>query len=113
MIGLATKGEPLSVVGDGLQRWDFLCIDDLTQFIDLALRRSVSGVFNVSMGGASIMDLAEAVCQACGNTMELQSVGGSGECRSLDVSLARNLLGWEAPTTLDDGIATLVEDLAK
>lgn len=68
-IKLASRGEPLSIFGDGAQIRDYLYIDDLVEiFLRVALLRELKGqVYNAGRGeGVRFRDMAEAVIAAAG-----------------------------------------------
>jgi UDP-glucose 4-epimerase len=66
-------------------------------------------VFNVCTGRAtSVLDLANGIAKACGVTPVIEhGPPRAGDIRASlgDPSLARDVLGFEATTSLDEGLA--------
>lgn len=65
MIARALRGETLPLYGDGLQRRDWVHVDDFCDAITLSLEHAAAGeVFNVSAHNEqSNLDLLQAICQ--------------------------------------------------
>jgi UDP-glucose 4-epimerase len=101
----------VTVLGDGLQTRDFVYVGDVVRALLAAMDRDggVHPVFNVCTGRAtSVLDLAHGIAKACG----VEPVVEHGPARAGDIraslgdpSRARTVLGFEAITTLDDGLA--------
>jgi GDP-L-fucose synthase len=105
--------EEVEVWGDGTQEREFLYVGDAADGIIAAAINSSHDVLNVGAGIAySVGDIAETIGRAAGfkgkiayNTNRFVGV----KRRVLDVSKMRNELGWQAKTTLDDGISSTVK----
>jgi UDP-glucose 4-epimerase len=104
---LAGVGTP-QIFGDGTQTRDFVYVRDVAQ-ATLAALDSEGGVFNIGTGvETSVRDLYDAVRRVTGVEREAkQADPRPGEIlRSvLDVSRAREELGWRAEHDLDAGLA--------
>lgn len=109
----AREGGPITVDGDGTQTRDFVHVSDVVRANLLAATTDDVGVaYNVGTGEAvTIRRLAETVRDAVGSDAEIQH----HPPRSGDVthsvaatSRARDRLGFEAETSLADGLAELV-----
>jgi len=116
--GLVTRvvaGEnPLVVWGSGRQTRSFLFVKDCALGILLAgAHRGVRGPVN--LGGAeetSIAELARMILRAAGADLEIRfdtSKPDGQPRRACDTRLARELLGFEAPTPLQDGLRQAVD----
>lgn len=108
-------GLPPIILGDGKQTMDFIYIDDVARSNVLALASDVEDeVFNVASGvETSLNDLARALLRVMGTAMAPEygperSVNPVSR-RLADTSKARELLGFEAQTNLEDGLALLVD----
>jgi UDP-glucose 4-epimerase len=111
----ALDGGPLTVFGDGTQTRDFVYVEDVVAGVRAALdapREAVSGeVFQVGTGReTTVLELAEVVRSAAGRG-EIRFAprrAGDPERNFARVERARERLGFEAPTSLTDGIAATV-----
>ena len=104
----------LVVWGSGKPMREFLYVDDLAHACVFMMEKGVvDGLFNVGTGiDVTIRELAELVMQVVGFTggIEFDASKPDGTPRKLlDVSRMRNL-GWQATTTLRDGIALAYRD---
>jgi dTDP-L-rhamnose 4-epimerase len=105
---------PPVVYEDGGQRRDFVHVSDVAGAFRLALERgSADGrVVNVGSGGsASVLEIAHELARLLGKEIEPELPGTyrAGDIRHCfaDVTLARELLGFDAQTPFDDGLAEL------
>ena len=109
------RGDSTLVVwGSGKPMREFLYVDDLADACVFMMKKGVvDGLFNVGTGvDVTIRELAELVMQVVGFTgrIEFDASKPDGTPRKLlDVSRMRNL-GWQATTTLRDGIALAYRD---
>jgi UDP-glucose 4-epimerase len=101
------------VIGDGGRfTTDLVFVDDVVDGIARAVKREVSGTFNLGSGEPiTSLQLAEVVADALGRPRSLIRVEPpSGEPASasvLDVTRAREALGW-SPRSLRDGLAEML-----
>ncbi len=99
--------------GDGSPTREYLYVDDCVEALVLAAAR-YDGPEPVNLGTGvetSIRETAELVAEAVGFTGTITwdtSMPNGQPRRSLDASRARELFGWEARTSLRDGIARTV-----
>ena len=103
------KGEPLTVIGDGLQTRDFVHVRDVARANILAARSERVGageVINIGAGeGVSVLAIAQHIG---GEVVHVPSrVEPRNSCA--DVSRAKDLLGWEPSVTFAEGITALLE----
>ena len=102
----------VEVWGDGSAEREFLYVGDAVDGIIRVALESDEPALNLGMGDAqSIARLAAWIRQSAGFHGEIRYnmnrfVGV--KTRKLDVSRMRDLLGWTAPTSLQDGIARTV-----
>ncbi len=116
-LAVAEGDEALELWGDGAREQDFIHVDDIARFIDKALLRKAQGVFNVASGHPVTMrDLADAVVRAARRGSWRFSGRPDPQERHLarfDVSKARQLLGWTAAVTLEEGLRKLIIEAEK
>ena len=106
--------ESVPIWGTGSASREFLYVDDGARALLLAAERlETSAPVNIGTGRETkIRELAEAIRELTGFEGEIawdpSKPDGQPE-RSLDVSRARELIGFEAETALEDGLRTTVE----
>ena len=110
----ALRGEPLTLYGDGRQTRSFCYVDDMVAGL-IALMETPDGVTGpVNLGNPveiSMRELADSVAEATGRetVLEMRPLPADDpQRRCPDITLARELLGWEPRTELADGLAAMV-----
>jgi UDP-glucose 4-epimerase len=110
------RREPTTVFGDGGQTRDFVFVGDVVDAL-LAAAAADGGVFNVGTGiETSVLDLhrlcAATVGSAADPAFEPARLGDARRS-VLDVSRAREVLGWQARVGLEDGLRLTWDWLAQ
>jgi dTDP-L-rhamnose 4-epimerase len=110
------NGEPPMIFEDGEQRRDFVSVHDIVQGLLLAAEEdaAVGKALNVGSGRAvSVREVAETLAAVMGVQVEPQLTGKYrvGDIRNCyaDISLAREVLGYEPRVTFEAGMEELVE----
>ena len=113
--GRMLRGEPCTIDGDGEQVKDYVYVKDLARANLLALERGDGEILNAGTGqGLSVNAIFAALQEATDNTVPPKhGPPRPGDVRRfiLDCRRAREVLGWEATTTFDEGIAETVAAL--
>jgi dTDP-glucose 4,6-dehydratase len=116
-ISQVLKREPMTVFGDGGQTRSFCFVSDL---VDGILRLAESGHTGpVNIGNPdefTILELAEILSEIVGIKPEIIHMDlpeDDPKQRQPDISLARNLLGWEPKVPLREGLALTVDWFSK
>jgi nucleoside-diphosphate-sugar epimerase len=112
---------PLRVLGDGTQTRAFTHVRDIARGVILALQtqEAENQDFNISNAKeVSILELAEEIFKICkpGEIFSWKSVPGFKhdiQRRIPDVSKSKEILGFEAEVTLEEGLREVVEWLKK
>ena len=111
----ALNGEPISIYGDGSQTRSFCYVDDLIAGM-IALMETgpeVTGPVNIGNPNEfTIRELAEKVIALTGAGSELVQhplPTDDPRQRQPDITLAKQLLGWEPKVALDEGLGRTVE----
>jgi len=102
------KGKPLTVVGDGTQRRDFLYVTDVARAFHLAATTSVAGeVFNLGAGKPQTVNrLVELLG---GERIALPKRPGEPECTWADISKIQRVLGWKPKVTFEEGVSLMLD----
>ena len=110
----ALQDRPITVFGDGSQTRSFTYVEDLIEGI---IRLQESGYHQpVNVGNPNeftLLELAEAVIDVTGSRSEIVHEAlptDDPQVRQPDISLARELLGWEPRIELRDGLARTVQE---
>ena len=105
----ALAGTPITIYGDGSQTRSFCYVDDEIRGILALLDCDYTGPVNIGNPDEyTILDLATLVLEVTGSTSELVFEPlpvDDPRVRRPDISLARQLLGWEPEVPLRDGLA--------
>ena len=98
--------EPLTIVGDGLQRRDFTYVQDVVEANILASETDSDDIFgqtiNIGVGrNHSILDIAKMIGY---NFKHLPERLGEARITLANIDKARELLGWKPETQIEDWI---------
>jgi nucleoside-diphosphate-sugar epimerase len=108
-------GRPVEVYGDGEQRRDFTYVENVVDAnVAAATAEGVSGaVLNVATGRpTTVNELAETIGSLLGRSVERdEQPERTGDVRDswADITRARELLGWEPRTGLEEGLRLAAE----
>lgn len=104
---------PLRVWGDGSAERDLLYVEDAAKGIIAALDHRTRGVWNLGTGwGVKVKKIVETVLSACGSKRKplYDETSPTGAVRKVvDPSKAKRELGWQAETSLVEGVRATVE----
>ncbi len=109
---LVWRGLPIEIYGDGSQRRDFTCVDDIARGTVAAA--NLSGFHTVNLGGnqpVALRDLISLIESLTGRRALLQRKPfNAAEMRDTwaDIARARELLGWTPRTALEAGMRRTV-----
>lgn len=111
----ALKGEPITVYGDGSQTRSFCYVDDLIKGLVGLMNTSdeVTGPVNLgNPGELTILALAEKVVELTNSRSEIlfePLPEDDPRQRQPDITLARQILGWEPRVPLEKGLKRTIE----
>ena len=110
----ALKGENLTVYGDGSQTRSFCYVDDLIEgFVRLMNQEKTVGPVNIGNPGEfTMLELAELVLKKVGGKSKITNLplpADDPKQRRPDISLAKEMLGWEPKVPLEEGLNRTIE----
>jgi UDP-glucose 4-epimerase len=109
-ISNALQGKDICIYGDGNQVRDFVYVDDVAEanIATMQWENKSYDVFNIGSGSeTTIKDLAEMIIALTNSTSQiiyLPPRQGDIVYSRADVSKAKNILGWEAKVSLEEGL---------
>ena len=109
-----TATDKITVWGSGEEERDLLYVDDLTIFVELAIKKQKENyrLYNCGYGEAvSIKDLVNKIVKNSGKLVKIEydlSKPTIKTSLALNCDLAQQELGWQPRTTLEDGIAKTI-----
>jgi UDP-glucose 4-epimerase len=103
-------GKPLTVVGDGTQRRDFLYVTDVARaFYAAATTDRVQRIYNLGAGNPqSVNRLADLLG---GPRINLPKRPGEPDCTWADIARIRVELGWSPKVSFEDGVKTMLQNI--
>ena len=111
----ALRDEPLTVYGDGSQTRSFCYVDDLVDGLIALMNSPASVIGPVNLGNPgefTMIELAKKVlaCSGSSSPVDHRPLPADDPVRRRpDITLARELLGWEPTVQLDEGLERTVE----
>lgn len=116
MMRAALAGEGVQIYGDGLQRRDLVYVDDVVRAILAAWDRRYAGTAIIGSGeSVTVLDMVDAVRTVTGCALPAAHVPAKpGEMPAVivDVSRAREELGYRPLVPLLEGLATVWKDFS-
>ncbi len=104
----ALHGEPLTIYGDGSQTRSFCYVDDLVDGIYRLFTTDYADPVNVgNPAECTVKQLAELIVELTGSSGGIVYRGlpeDDPKVRQPDISLARELLGWEPSVDVNEGL---------
>lgn len=104
------KGKPLTVVGDGTQKRDFVYVTDLARAFLLAAESDVTNeIFNIGAGNPQpINRLVELIG---GQVVHIPRRPGEPDCTWADIGKIRQRLGWQPQVSFEEGVGTMLREI--
>jgi dTDP-glucose 4,6-dehydratase len=109
----ALKGQELTIYGDGSQTRSFCYVDDLIRGMIALAESGEGGPINIGNPNEfTLLELAETVIEVTGSDSEIVFEAlptDDPQVRQPDITLARELLGWEPEVDLREGLRRTVD----
>lgn len=105
----------IMVWGTGEEERDLIHVDDLNNFVSLAIANQTEKyrLYNCGAGKAeSVLNIVKKIVKYSGKSLEIKhdlSMPTIKTSLFLDYNLAKEELGWEPKITIDDGIANTIK----
>ncbi|MGE5281295.1 MAG: NAD-dependent epimerase/dehydratase family protein [Chloroflexota bacterium] len=117
-IAAANAGEPITVLGDGLQVRDFTYVDDVVDAtVRAAERGTADTVYNIGGGTpVTLIDAIRMIEEKIGRPIQIDyrhQARGDARHTSADTSRAREELGFSPSVSLEEGLGRQVEWIAR
>ena len=111
-----SEGEPMTVVGDGLQTRDYTHVSDVVNANITAMlsdNKDISGeIFNVGTGRRySIIDLVKMIGGESASFTHLPPRLGEARDTQADITKIKTMMGWEPQVKLEDWLLKYGENL--
>lgn len=102
--------KPLTVVGDGTQKRDFIYVTDVAKAFLCAAKQGINGeVYNVGAGNPrSILELTKLIG---GEIVYIPKRPGEPEITCADISKSESQLGWYPKISLEQGVLNVLENI--
>jgi dTDP-glucose 4,6-dehydratase len=109
----ALQNRPITVFGDGSQTRSFCYVDDLIRGMIALAESGEGGPINIGNPNEfTLLELAETVIEVTGSDSEIVFEAlptDDPQVRQPDITLARELLGWEPEVDLREGLRRTVD----
>jgi dTDP-glucose 4,6-dehydratase len=109
----ALNGLPVTVAGDGSQTRSIQFVDDLVEGVVRLAESGHPGPMNIgNPHELSMLDLAKTIIALTGSTSEITFIDRPTDdptVRQPDITLAKDVLGWEPVVPLEEGLAKTIE----
>ncbi len=109
----ALRGKPLTLYGDGSQTRSFCYVDDLVEGIYRLFNTDYTDPVNIGnpheFTVKQLADLVNKLTQNPGGTEHKELPEDDPKVRQPDISLARQLLGWEPKVAVEEGLKKTLE----
>jgi UDP-glucose 4-epimerase len=104
------NGKPLTIVGDGTQKRDFLFVTDVARAFYAAARTDrVQRIYNLGAGNPqSVNYLADLLG---GPKIHLPKRPGEPDCTWADIARIREELGWSPQVSFEEGVKTMLQNI--
>lgn len=104
------NGKPLTIVGDGTQKRDFVHVSDVVNAMLLAANSDYTGVYNIGSGKPiSVNKIADLL--GATETVFIPKRPGEPDITHADISKAQKDLGWTPKISIGDGVKQLLDNI--
>jgi len=108
----ASDGKGLTITGDGEQTRDFTHVSDVVEAISLASTKATVGKGEVLNVGAGKQTTMNKLASLISDKVEYIEARLEPKHTMADISVTKDLLGWEPKIQVDEGVRELVKHLS-
>jgi UDP-glucuronate decarboxylase len=114
----ALSNEPITIYGDGMQTRSFCFVSDLIEAFILMMDTDVKVTGPINLGNPrefTMIELATKVIELTNSNSDLEWLplpADDPKQRKPDITLARNILGWEPKVDLETGLQQTISDFS-
>ena len=112
-INQALEDRDFTIFGDGTQTRSFCYVSDMVEGITRAARADVAGPINLGNPKEYTMlevaDLVKQLCKSKAQNKFMPLPENDPKRRKPDITLAKELLGWQPKVALDQGLVRVIE----
>lgn len=103
-------GKPLTIVGDGNQKRDFLYVTDVARaFYAAASTERVNRIYNLGAGNPQTVNhLADLLG---GSRVQIPKRPGEPDCTWADITRIRTELGWGPQVSFEEGVQSMLRNI--
>lgn len=103
---LANK--PFTVVGDGLQKRDFIFVSDVVRAFFMAAQSPMTGqIYNVGAGNPQTINYLTELLG--GDVMHIPKRPGEPDCTWADIAKIKHDLGWQPQVSFEVGVGKMIQ----
>ncbi len=104
------NGLPLTIVGDGNQKRDFVYVSDVVEaFIKVAESEIKNEIFNV--GSSNPQSINKLASLLGGERIYIPKRPAEPDCTWADITKIKNLLGWQPRVSFEEGVKIILEHI--
>jgi UDP-glucose 4-epimerase len=104
------NGKPLTIVGDGTQKRDFIYVTDVARAFYAAARTDrTHRIYNLGAGNPQSVNYLAGLLG--GPTVHLPKRPGEPDCTWADITRIRTELGWSPRISFEEGVKTLLQNI--
>ena len=112
---LMLDGKQTKIHGSGDQEKDYVFVDDVVEANIIAMESGVGGTYNIGSGeGTSVNKIFERLAHILEYSWKpIHAPERAGDVSKiiLDISSARQILGWNPKISLEDGLSRTIDHL--
>ncbi len=103
-------GKPFTIVGDGTQTRDFTFVGDVVDAYIKSAQSDLSGVI-MNIGSDNTYSVNRLVELLGGDVVYIPKRPGEPDCTYADTTKIKELLGWSAQVSFEDGVSIMMEHI--
>jgi UDP-glucose 4-epimerase len=111
-LGQKLAGLPLTIVGNGEQKRDFIYVSDVVDAFIKAAETSATGI-SLNIGASRPVSVKYLAGLISSEFEFIPKRPGEPEVTHASIDLAKQVMGWEPQINIEEGVLRVLEDFAK